>query len=416
MEVARTARHARLARGRATRGTALGVVQQPLGGEERLLASGKPEFVAAVAAGQGAILVHVRRSSKPPVEWGDDTRGVNRRPSVSCGGFGRSVPGCTGELGGTAGNHASRVGVITAMTASLRPLRGTLLLPALLIVAACAGSASPPGSGAPTGSPDPSPTGGASEPPPGTIAHPTGATDVILRFEEGGGFVPFGFLLTQAPEFTLYGDGTVVARNLQQDPLPDVGGVSVIHPFRTVKLAEPDVQALLAFALRDGGLGLAKLRYEHNQVADAPSAIFTINVEGGQKVVDVYALGMEGAPPADLDARRAFVALAERLRELAADATFANELYVPHAYRGVLTEGFPGNVERPWPWPGIDPDTFGPKDPSGNVIFQRVLTPEEFAAVGVAGAEGGLLNAMLRAADGTLYSLSVRPLLPDETS
>lgn len=247
------------------------------------------------------------------------------------------------------------------------------------------------------------------------MAHPSGATDVILRFEEGGGFVPFGFLLTQAPEFTLYGDGTVVVRNVLQDPLPDVGGVVRSHPFRTTKLGEADIQALLRFALVDGGLGIARPSYGHDLVADASSAIFTIAADGATKVVDVYALGLEGAPAADTAARRAFVTLAERLRALAADPSFAVEPYVPHGYRGVLSEGFPGNPERPWPWAAIDPKTFGPADPNGSFLLQRVLTPDEMAAVGVPGHEGGLLNVMLRAADGTLYALSTRPLLPDES-
>ena len=47
----------------------------------------------------------------------------------------------------------------------------------------------------------------------GAIEHPTGPTDVVLRYEEGGGFVMPAFLATQAPHFTLYGDGTIVFRN-----------------------------------------------------------------------------------------------------------------------------------------------------------------------------------------------------------
>lgn len=317
-------------------------------------------------------------------------------------------------------NRATAPDVSARMTVRSRMLLGSFL-PALILIAACSGSATPPPSPSPvsTGGPSPSagPTDAPTQPPTGAIAHPTGATDVILRFEEGGGFVPFGFLLTQAPEFTLYGDGTAVVRDLSQDALPDVAGVARVHPFRTVTLTEADVQALLSFALLDGGLGRARPTYEHNQVADAPSAIFTIDADGVRRVVDVYALGFEGAPPADTDARRAFVALAERLRELAASPTFATETYEPHGYRAVLTEGFPGNPERPWPWTDIDPDTFGPRDPNGSgfLLIQRALTPDQMAAVGVPGLEGGLLNVMLRADDGTLYALSTRPLLPDET-
>ena len=69
------------------------------------------------------------------------------------------------------------------------------------------GSPSPTASStaSPTPTVAPSPTFGADQ-----IEHPTGATDLVLRAEQGGGFVPFGFMVTQAPVFTLYGDGTVI--------------------------------------------------------------------------------------------------------------------------------------------------------------------------------------------------------------
>ena len=83
-----------------------------------------------------------------------------------------------------------------------------------LLSAACAAGGSPP-----TGSAGPNVT-----PPPGAIDHPTGATDVVLRLEEGGGFVPIEFVATQAPIFTLYGDGRVIfqqATDVFVEPGPD---------------------------------------------------------------------------------------------------------------------------------------------------------------------------------------------------
>ena len=47
----------------------------------------------------------------------------------------------------------------------------------------------------------------------GGVDHATGATDVLLRFDQGGGFVMPAFLATSAPIFTLYGDGTIIFRN-----------------------------------------------------------------------------------------------------------------------------------------------------------------------------------------------------------
>ncbi|MFL5680698.1 MAG: hypothetical protein ACJ77B_08860, partial [Chloroflexota bacterium] len=70
----------------------------------------------------------------------------------------------------------------------------------ILLVAACSASAAPP-SGSPTGSPAPSPS-----PTVAGIQHATGPGDVVLRMEQGGGFVNPEFLLTNGPLFTLYGD------------------------------------------------------------------------------------------------------------------------------------------------------------------------------------------------------------------
>ena len=66
----------------------------------------------------------------------------------------------------------------------------------------------------PTGSPSPTPARLRRPSPtfnPEQIEHPTGANDIVLRMEQGGGFVPFELRsITQSPQFTLYGDGTVI--------------------------------------------------------------------------------------------------------------------------------------------------------------------------------------------------------------
>ena len=85
---------------------------------------------------------------------------------------------------------------------------------AILLVACSAGatpSAAPPSPG--TGGTPPPSSQPSDTPTTGTIDHKTGATDVILRLDEGGGFVMPAFLASQVPHFTLYGDGTVIFRN-----------------------------------------------------------------------------------------------------------------------------------------------------------------------------------------------------------
>ena len=96
-----------------------------------------------------------------------------------------------------------------------RPWRASVLafapiLAAAILVAACTVAASP--SVAPTSGPSASPVG---SPP---IERAMGGRDVVLRFEEGGGFVAASFLAVQVPYFTLYGDGTVIYRPATEPP------------------------------------------------------------------------------------------------------------------------------------------------------------------------------------------------------
>ena len=97
----------------------------------------------------------------------------------------------------------------------------------------------------------------------------------------------------QAPAFTLYGDGTIIFRNTIKEALPAVGSVMPLHPFRTAKMNEEQIQTLLEFALGEGGLGAARAEYLDMMVSDASTAVFTVNAGGLAKTVSVYALGLE---------------------------------------------------------------------------------------------------------------------------
>jgi hypothetical protein len=296
----------------------------------------------------------------------------------------------------------------------LRTLTTTTLA---VLLAACTGggtsvspAASPGGSGSPTETPIESPAFGA-------IGHPTGSTDVILRFEEGGGFVMPAFLATQAPAFTLYGDGTIIFRNQLLDPLEPVGSVFPMHPFRTARLTEEQVQGLLASALGEFGLGVARPEYPNDLVADAGTAVFTVNAGGLTKTVSIYALGLEGEGVPDAGARAGFLKLAERLQTIDSGGVFDTTEFVPERYRGILLEGQPGVPDaRAWPWTDIDPADFvSNADPNAFQLPARVLSPDEVEALGIEPSSGGYQGLNLSGPDdGKVYSFSLRPLLPDE--
>jgi hypothetical protein len=290
----------------------------------------------------------------------------------------------------------------------------------LLVAAACSrggAAASPAASSAPpstTASASPATTSA----PIGAIDHATGPTDVLLRYENGGGFVAPSALANEAPIFTLYGDGTVVFRNPALPSAPPIGSVYQGNPFRTVHLDEDQIQELLAFALGNGGLGVARASYENHQVADAPTAVFTIDAGGLNKTVSIYALGME-LPGGDADgpARASFQGLADRLGDFVKGGTSATDVYAPTGYRATLAEGSPAPDQIKWPWTDLKPTDFAfPIDPNAFQSASLVLTPAQVDALGFKDVEGGLQGLAIESPDGSkVYGLSLRPLLPDET-
>jgi hypothetical protein len=297
-------------------------------------------------------------------------------------------------------------------------LRTVSLAALTIVLAACTagsnGALSPAPSGVSAGDPSPSPSTEF-----GAIEHPTGALEVVLRFEEGGGFVMPAWLVTQAPAFTLYGDGTIVFRNQMLEPLEPVGSVFPMHPFRTAKLTEEQVQELLTIALGEGGLGIARPDYPNDQVADASTAVFTINAGGLKKTVSIYALGLEMDGMADGPARAAFAKLAEGLQNIDAGGAFATFDFEPEAYRGVLLEGQPGAPgAMPWPWTHLTPADFvSNADPNAFQLPKRVMSTEEVEVLGITPVTGGFQGlTLIGPDDGRFYTFALRPLLPDETA
>jgi hypothetical protein len=250
----------------------------------------------------------------------------------------------------------------------------------------------------------------------GEIEHPTGPTDVVLRLEEGGGFVPVEFMVTSAPIFTLYGDGTVIYRPPEFTPPPE-SGVAKDSPFRTLKLTPEQVDQLLTFALRDGALGLAtKDQYENPMIADAATTIFTVRADGIERTISVYGLGMDDPSVPDVQIRRAFSLLAGRLKAFDESAPTEPETYEPTAYRGILLDvaGQVATDPIDWPWPEIAESDFTVRPEAGVTFPSRTMTPEEIAATGVTDAPGGFKTLMLRTGEGGLVGFAARPLLPDE--
>ncbi len=291
-------------------------------------------------------------------------------------------------------------------------------LPVLILVVAGCTRAGGAASGDPTAGPSAMPSESPEPTAAGVFSHPSGATDVVLRFDETGGFVMATYAASRVPPFTLYGDGTIVFRDPRGDSPPLQGSVVVANPLRTATLSEEQVQDLLAFALGEGGLTTARPEYPNDRVADAGTAVFTIQTDDLTKTVSVYALGLDGdGGPDDAD-RAALLKLADGLIAVGEDEAIDDVAYEPLAYRATLIES-PGVAVpdvRPWPWDDIAPSDFVQgSDPNGLQFPRRVMTPAEIETLGVTGFEGGIQNLALAGPDGTKYMLAVRPLLPDES-
>jgi len=313
------------------------------------------------------------------------------------------------------GNRTARPAVLRSMLTRPRGSARTahLALPLLLVIALAGCTSGGSGTPGPSGSPSP----GASATPAASqaIGHSTDPHTLILRVEQAGGFVPPTFLVTRTPQFSLYGDGTAIYE-LPADP--NAGLAAGPPPLGVAKMNAEQVDALLAFALSAGGLEAAREQYLNNRVMDAPDTVFTIVTDAVAKTVSVQALGIAD-DPTDPDAPQ--LAKMARLYELLADfrtqvrrgnATDAG-LYEPTAYRAILNEGAQIGEGLDWPWRDLTLDDFVAQGEFG--VRVAVLTPDQAMALSDA-PQGGLFAVGVFGPDRAPYTISLRPLLPDEQS
>jgi hypothetical protein len=245
----------------------------------------------------------------------------------------------------------------------------------------------------------------------GKIDHPTGATDVVLSMETGGGMVRYGYM-TQAPVFTLYGDNTIIFR-----PSTQTDGLA-LTPFQQALMNPDQVDALLAFALGPGYLTDARSEYSDMTVSDAPTTVFTVNANGLDKHVSVYALGMGDSTSPDAAAYAALSNLGQLLSTFEAQVAKGQvqsvQVYQPSAYRGFLTDTDAGQPDVvAWPWTDLTQADFkaDSNDPSVRVAE---LTPDQVAKVTPV-PSGGVYSIPIQTADGTFHNLALRPMLPGDT-
>lgn len=262
-----------------------------------------------------------------------------------------------------------------------------------------------PASASPTSTSEASPTPDAT-----TLSHPTGPADVLLRYAISGGYwsTPAGSLLIAVPRFSLLGDGTVLSYDPGQ--ATDTAGA----PLHRATMTEAQAQALLGFALDDGGLRTAADRVDPPgvTVSDAQTTVFTIDADGVDRTVQAYALDTDISAPGTTWA--ALQALAQRLSDVPAliadgGATDAGA-FSPTAYRAFLLPGAVAQPLRDWPWPDIAPEDF--KTSGKDTVRSTTLTPDQAHALAVAPGAG--ISVPVVGSDRAPYVVVLVPLLPDQ--
>lgn len=256
----------------------------------------------------------------------------------------------------------------------------------------------------------------------GGIQHPTGTDQLVLRVETGGGFTAPEFQLRLIPEFSLYGDGTIVTPGPQIEIYPPPALPSV----QTQPVSEDGVQAILQAAI-DAGIDTDHDMTDmgSTMVADAATTTFTISVNGTTNSFGVYALGMfdgncpQGMAQKECDARTSLSSFVTQLADL--------QTWLPSGSLGETTTYEPsgsrvyvGDVRRDadlpqqkvtWP---LDPPLASFGEDTGAGYRCGPVTGADWADA-LEPLAAGTNELTPWTSDGTSYGLLFRPLLPDET-
>ncbi|MHB1342808.1 MAG: hypothetical protein ACYCX3_00410 [Thermoleophilia bacterium] len=254
----------------------------------------------------------------------------------------------------------------------------------------------------------------------GGFAYPTGPDDVVFRMEYGGGFVPAEFLFTTLPVLSLYGDGRVIT----QGPIPAIYPGPALPNLQVATLSPAGIQKLLA-AARDAGLLESGVDYGQPSVADGSTTTFTIAADGTVFETSIYHLASDastglGLSDDQVERRTRVLDFQTKLGDLA--GWFGEDLGPerPHEWQALsilIMPGDPGSQDDS----GIEPRIVDWPLADLAALGEQSEAPQGRRAV-ITGIDLETLRPLVQQADtltfwrsgGTIYSLLLRPLLPDE--
>jgi len=248
-----------------------------------------------------------------------------------------------------------------------------------------------------------------------SFEHPTGAHDVVLRVDSAGGFVPVSTALTDLPEFTLYGDGTVIVS----------GPIIMIYPgpampnLQKAKVSQETIQAILS-AAQEAGLFDPTFDYGQPGITDMDTTTITTNVDGKTYTSSIYALNaIEPGGGLTMEQQQARATVSQFVGKLVDLTAFEQDLeWTPYEFKALTVyssvAGEPGDTDvqpNKLDWRLADLATSG-----------EAVQPEGFRKLVVTGDDLATLRPLLGEATqitlwksgGNEYNLYFRPLLPDE--
>jgi hypothetical protein len=250
---------------------------------------------------------------------------------------------------------------------------------------------------------------------------PDDSAALVLRVEFVGGFVPPDVVAGRLPLASVHADGRVFVEGPMAAVYPGFAWPNV----QVVDVGRDGVEELAAAALAAGVAGTDDLGTP--PLADAPSTRFTVVTPEGTHVREVYGLtetaGMPdtGLTPAQESARRQLRDLLARVTDLGLSEA-GDELpvsYAPTAVAGLVRPWIAseddlaqGPTPEPVPWPG--PELPGTRLGPLPVVTCVTATGAEATAVREAAGDANMLTPWL-SADGRRWSVTFRPLLPDES-
>jgi hypothetical protein len=278
-----------------------------------------------------------------------------------------------------------------------------------LLVAACTTAGA-------TGSTAPDASTLLATPPAGGYDVATGADQLVLRIESGGGLVPISFILTHTPALALYGDGRIVV----EGPVDSIFPTPLLPNLRQMQVTPAEIQKILAAADAAGLLG-PNASFDATDIMDAGTTTFTTTVAGKTHTISAYALGYQGViAEGSVEAVRTRLSSFEAQmmdlgaflgRDVASVTYDANEMRVFSSVYDSSQAASPAPQVVAWPLT-MDLATAGEvtNRPEARCM---VLTGPDLAAFLTTARTANVITVWTYGSG--RYSVMVRPLYPDET-